>query len=459
MPRRLTTSLTVLAALVIGACGYDDQHESTSAASSAGTGASAGGRGGSGDAGDSQSRGGSGGASGDSDGADETDAGVTDTHAGAGGGGASDASAGDAVYALLWIVFGDEATTTYIQLADSLDKAPSIDQAREFGGWSGMAAVGGKLLVSDGESPKLTSYSVDGRKWNEGTTLNFANTGIEYLDFGAIWLLNEKIGYVTFETTSRVVIDPSEMKILEIADDTKMELTRDGGMVLGAGYHRQARFATLDHLEIPYYYYHDFTEPGPSIIASYDPKTHKELSLTEVDCEGLEVVSHDEQGNTYYSGWYTWQVGFAYGKVKAPCIARIKSDGSLDQGWPKDFLDVTEGRPVAAWQYVKNNKAIGTVTYTDESGVDFTGEFDADADTGPRYTWFFDLASNKAHKIEGIPASGWGSYLISVDGRDLLLVPNADWTSTTAYELDLEAGAAKPAFTAAGWLYDIIRVK
>lgn len=363
------------------------------------------------------------------------------------------------VYALLWIVLGDEDSTSYIQLSDSLEVTPSLAKAREFGGWASMGAVSGKLLVSDGDAPRLTAFAVDNLQWSEGPTLNFANTGATTADFGSIWLLNETTAYLTLETTSRVVFDPTAMKILgAVKDDTDLEPTRAGGQKLNLSWHRQSRFPVRDRVLIPFYYYKESSEPGPSIIASYDPKTHEEQKLTEVNCEGLEVESQDEQGNTYYSSWWSWQVGFVYGKAPASCVVRIKPDGSLDESWgPKNFLDVTGGRPLAAWQYLKDGKAVASVLHKEQ--LDVSGEFNPDLELRPYYAWMFDLNTGEAHKIEGIPETGWGFQVATVAGRTLLLIPNPDWNSTTAYELDLKTGSVKALFTAEGWLYDVLRVK
>lgn len=61
--------------------------------------------------------------------------------------------------------------------------------------------------------------------------------------------------------------------------------------------------------------------------------------------------------------------------------------------------------------------------------------------------------------LDDIPASGWGFHLTTLDDRTFLLVTDPDWTSTTAYELDVDTGTFKSAFTAAGWIYDCVRGK
>lgn len=362
------------------------------------------------------------------------------------------------VYAMLTLVLGDEDTTSYIQLSDSVEAEPSLDEAREFSGWASMAAVDETLLVTHGDAPKLTSYSVSGLKWKEGQTLNFANTGATAVDFAYIWMLDEKTAYLSLDTTSRVVFDPTALKIGEIVEDSELEVMRDDGMELSVSWHRQARLRDIDQVRIPYHYYKEYTYPGPSILAAYDPKTHEEEKLTEIDCEALEVESYDEEGNAYYSAWYSWQAGFLYDMAKATCVVKIDRDGAVADGWPRDFLDLTDGRPVAAWQYLENGKAVATVLHQDE-GVPPTGEYNEDIELGPYYTWIFDLENNEAHPIEGIEPSGWGFQLTKVDDRFFMLVTNPEWTSTTAYELNVDEGTVERTFTTDGWVYDWFRVK
>jgi|GEM_PF-5188691 len=372
---------------------------------------------------------------------------------------APDAGSEKSVYALLWLVLGDEDTTGYVQLTDSLDAEPALDKAREFSGWTTMAAAGGNVLVASGDAPKLTSFPVDNTTWGEGQTLSFANTGATGVGFGQIWLLNKNVGYFMLDTTSRVVFDPSELKIGEIVEETKLELTRKGGLTLGGSWHRESSFAAGDHINIPFSYYTEEGVPGPSVIASYDPETHAEAKLTEVECEGLEVSSVDEEGNSYYSAWWIGGVGYLSGRDPAPCVVRVKPDGSIDDGWPKNFLDQTGDRPVTAWHYIGKNKAIATVLHKEELDVDFSKEVDPNLELRPYYIWIFDLKTGEAHKLEGIEESAWGFQRAQFNGRTYLLIPNQSWQATTVYELDVEAETVKPAFKVEGWLVDWIQVK
>src|SRR5262245_6469138 len=67
------------------------------------------------------------------------------------------------VYALHTVVFDpDYNPTSYVKLVESPDiDQVSFDDARELPGYAFVAAFDGKLLVSDGESPVITRYTID----------------------------------------------------------------------------------------------------------------------------------------------------------------------------------------------------------------------------------------------------------------------------------------------------------
>lgn len=60
------------------------------------------------------------------------------------------------------VVFGDDATSSYVTLLPSLESGDvELSGAREFAGWADVWVHDGKVFVSDGEAPELTRFSVD----------------------------------------------------------------------------------------------------------------------------------------------------------------------------------------------------------------------------------------------------------------------------------------------------------
>src|SRR5262245_54366045 len=85
--------------------------------------------------------------------------------------GCSDSDSGAAVrgeyehlYATVSITWNDDGDNTgYLSLLPNLEQEQvNIDDAIERAGWPSVSASNGKLLLSDGETPTMTRYSVDG---------------------------------------------------------------------------------------------------------------------------------------------------------------------------------------------------------------------------------------------------------------------------------------------------------
>jgi hypothetical protein len=370
------------------------------------------------------------------------------------------------LYALETSVYGpDDSVTSYVTLTESLDLTElPADRAREFSGYSFISNVNGKLLVSDGEAPTITSYDIDADlEWHESARVNFGNHGVTggAAGFERQWLLDTNTAYLTLEVTSRVVWSPSEMVIKGVMEDTTLERERDG-LQLDATFNRQPRMLNGPILKPFYYRDNDWFMFGQTTsIAVYDPVTNVETSVIDVPCPSLEVASQDEAGNTYFSTWTYGPVLGLYGMGPELCVRRITPDSTLDESWAPDLKTWTGGRPVNVFRYMREGKAVGTVLHVDEVAIDFSGGYDekeaAQLDTHWRL-WFFDLDTQTARPIEGIEGAGSGFFWANLDGRTFLAVPNADWSRSSVYELDIE-GNATPRFETTGFINDWIRIR
>src|SRR5687768_821973 len=78
------------------------------------------------------------------------------------------------LYMLMSNVYLDEDRTVYLVPMPSLDVDDvSLDDGREFSGVANFEAIGGRLLVSSGESPTITEYAIsDDFEWREGETVS-----------------------------------------------------------------------------------------------------------------------------------------------------------------------------------------------------------------------------------------------------------------------------------------------
>src|SRR5262245_27252116 len=212
--------------------------------------------------------------------------------------------------------------------------------------------------------------------------------------FDRHWFLNSTTAYVTLDVTKRVIWNPTTMTIEGVAEDSALELTRDG-LVLDAAFNRQPRILGGPILK-PFYYRDDeWYRFGPTTpIAVYDPATHRETSIIDVPCPALEVESRDEAGNAYFSPWSYGPEPGLFGEGPEVCIRRIKPDNTLDESWGSQLTTWTGGRPVMVFRYMGGGKAIGTVLHTDEANVDYSAGYTDEAAlelTGKYRLWLFDL--------------------------------------------------------------------
>jgi hypothetical protein len=370
------------------------------------------------------------------------------------------------LYALHTTVYvTDDTVMSYATLTDTLDiTALPQDEAREFPGYSFLSATNGKLLVSDGETPTITSYDIGAdHSWQEVAQVNFVNQGLSGLGAGfeRHWFLNEDTAYLTLDVTQRVVWSPSEMVIKGVMEDSALVLERDG-LQLDATFNRQPRIMKGPVLKPFYYRDQDWFLFGQTTsIAVYDPVTNAEQAIIDVPCPSLEVPSQDEAGNTYFSSWSYGPILGLFGEGPELCVRRIKADSTLDESWAPDLTTWTEGRPVKVFRYMRDGKAVGTVLHVDEVDIDFSAGYSEEAalelDSHWRL-WMFDLEAETARPIEGIDGIGSGFFWANFEGRTFLFVPNVDWSQSTVFDLDIEGNATRR-FDSTGFINDWIRVR
>jgi hypothetical protein len=370
------------------------------------------------------------------------------------------------VYALSTSVYvTDDDVLNYATLTDTLD-VTELPQGREFPGYSFLTAVDGKLLVSDGESPTITSFDITPElDWQELAKVNFSGKGLNGsgAGFERNWFVDDDTAYITLDVTKRIVWSPSEMVIKDVKEDSALELERDG-LQLDATFNRQPRMLKGPVLK-PFYYRDEdwFLFGQTTSIAVYDPDTHEERKIIDVPCPSLEVPSQDEQGNTYFSTWSYGPILGLFGAGPELCVRRITPDSELDESWTPDLTEWTEGRPVSVLRYLRDGKAVGTVLHIDDAvDVDFSAGYSEEAASkldSHWKLWLFDLEAETARPIEGIDDDVGSAFFSSnLDDRTFLFVPNAEWSESTVYELDSD-GLATKRFQTVGFINDWIRVR
>ena len=403
---------------------------------------------------------------------DKDDSGTADSGAADSGTSAPDASTGKPIYAMMTQVYGTDDRTVYLSLSNTLDvKSVDLKKAREFPGVANFGTVGGRILVSSGQEATVTSFEIDeDLTWTEGKVVDFSNYPLpdgDYANFFHQYIVDDHTAYLPFEVTKRIIWDPTDMKILRVDEESALEdKLKKGNLELGSGGNRNGiRFK--GPVMQPFAYSNmDYTDYGTeSFAAVYDTKTHKESKIIELPCAGAAMTTQDEDGNVYFGTWSYLGLRKLYNIGPAPCVARVKSDLTLDEEFTTDFTDLTDGLYVNNFRYIGKGKAIGNVLDHNMLGADFSKDYDPDVEeaawkSGKHWSfWMFDLKANKAWPVEGIENDvGSGAQFAVLDGRTFVFLPFDDWSKSAVYELDSE-GKAEKRFEIEGDVFKWVRVR
>ena len=381
------------------------------------------------------------------------------TSAGSGG----DAAEGP-LFAVPTQVYGaDFATSTsYVPVVPSLDVARiSIDEARELDGRASVATVGKWLFMASSSSPVVQRFEVgaDGALSAAGS-LNFANYGLpEYFSidaWGAVFVNSEKAYIFNGSDGSHIVWNPTTLKILG-------EIPAPG--VVKAGYNlesiavvrgsRMYRIFTL----LNYDSWEFLTEP--QYLAVYDTESDRQLELVqESRCPQLYSRPFvDEAGDIYFSGW-VWTPGLTLtSDYPASCALRIRADeDAFDQDWQLNFAEeVTGGREAGILRYLGDGRALLDVFHDERVTID--GDTDAQelSNTANWRLWSIDLETKQGGPLEGLDFKAGGYQDVQVDGRTFLMVPNGDYSETTAYAVEGEQ--LEEGFKIQGSSYHMVKVR
>jgi hypothetical protein len=389
---------------------------------------------------------------------DDRDADVADAATAAPDGGADGGADGpaneDAVYAMARTVHTEESRVSTIAFHRDLHDidVDALAKGREFPGVSGFEVIAGKILVSSGEAPTITSFEVtDGLGWKDGATISFGDYG---LSDNANWfwqyVIDDERVMLPFDGPGRILWNPRSMTITGAYTDSMLPLEIDGRGVFNDGGNLSGTALLPSAIMQPFYTWGGPDEQyGPSsYVVIYDEElTEKEI--VEIPCPDLETMTQAEDGTTYFSNaWHSGLFALFEGRL-GPCVARIKPDGTLDETFTTDFRDLTGGRYTQNFSYLRDGLAIANVLHHDESDIDFSGDYSPELeykllDGGYMRAWLFDLEEHTAKPIEGIdvPLTQRPNTAV-IDGRIFLLAVDPTFASTRVFEISEDAVATK----------------
>jgi hypothetical protein len=428
----------------------------------------------------------------DSGGGDgEPDAGGNGRPEGDGGGDAG-APEPDPVYLIQLAIYGADETLNYVLADDELDfdiDTQRLKSAREFAGYTGIAAIGGYVVAADGAAPFINKYEIlDDLSWKDAGRLNFSAYPMDennYMNFYFQSIKDDDNVYFYYGTdkTSRVHWSVKDWKIVKAHQDTNLP-TPEAGWLLQNGGNRTAIQGYEEAVVQPFFIANEETGrfTDSSWLAVYDPQTHEEKDVIEVPCPGIQQVTRDEEGNLYFSTTFNLPTLALYGKSPAPCIVKVKPNGTLDDSFaPNDLTEWTGGFYGVNFRYLGKGKAIANVLHHDRLGdVDFSGDVDpevelkiAGGDTDSGYQdadatiWDIHLIDLEQGTSE-IVSSGFkpehdlASYTTyaQVDGRTFITVQlSTETTRSAIYELDLDKASVKPVGEMEGDLWGVMRLR
>ncbi|WP_437672764.1 MxcI [Sorangium sp. So ce131] len=362
-------------------------------------------------------------------------------------------------YVVASTIVGGEETTTYVSFMSSLDvEQIDLGDAQEFAGWATIATVGGMLFVSDGEAPTVTRYMAGaGGALEEAGQLSFLNHGIPTAPFYQNYFASPTKAYMQVQTSERVIWDPTALTLGDTLQIAGPPPERDG-LTLRASLDRGVGVREGRVIAPLYWSDNDYYRFSPeSQLAVIDSEADKVRAVLDAPCPGLDVATEDEAGNLYFSNWILSVTGPLFEEdAPANCVVRVAADSeTIDEGWALDLAELTGGRQTAAFRYVSDGVALVAVFYDERLGTDVPP---ASAAATPNWRlWRVDMNRRTAEPVEGLDFVAGGYYSFRIDGRTLVLVPAADYSSTTAYEIG-PTGPAQPRFSVPGWAFQMVQL-
>ncbi|MGC4090398.1 MAG: hypothetical protein QM756_21475 [Polyangiaceae bacterium] len=339
-------------------------------------------------------------------------------------------------------VYSDDfaTSTSYVSIVPSIDVARiELNKAREVDGRATVAKLGDYFYIAGSSAPIVNRFEVQGNgSLKAAGSINFANYGLpEYFsidDWGGVLVDANKAYVFNGSDGSHVVWDPKTMQITgTIAGPA---LVKEGynlesiAIVRGRRMYRIFTFLNYDSWEFL---------AAPQYLAVYDLDTDELIDVVEESrCPQLYSRPFiDEKGDIYFSGW-VWTPGLSLtGDYPASCALRIKSgEDAFDPDWQLNFAaDVTEGREAAVMRYLGDGKALLDVFHSERVTIDESTDPQELMNTPNWRLWSIDLETKAGGPIESLDFKAGGYTDVQVDGRNFLMVPNENYSETTAYEL------------------------
>jgi hypothetical protein len=367
------------------------------------------------------------------------------------------------LYAIMYEVYDQDGSTSYLSVLGSLDEEIDLSAAREYGrGRAFIQGYNGWLFVGDSETPTVTRYSLaeDGALVQEDT-MSFANYGLregQFDSWNATFISPEKAYLFDFVEGNTIIWNPTTMEITgEIpgpAEFLRPDLRSEGSP---AALRDGLLFRTFDWVD-------DDTAEYSSdfLLAVYDVETDELIDLqeeTRCPVPG-NLVDTDEAGNIYFSNWIWPVAGTLMREAPPSCVLRIApGEARFDPEWTLDYPDYTEGRAGAMFAYLQDGQGLVSAFY--DENTSFDDETDPWSYVGSNNwrIWSIDLESGDGAPLDGLDFNGGAFTPIQFDDRLFLMVPGGEEDDYATQVFEVVDGSAVPYVQLPGWSYQFVKLR
>lgn len=379
--------------------------------------------------------------------------------------GDADRATNGPLYAVMYEVYDDTGSLSYLSLLDSLDlENVDLSQAREFGsGRSFIQAYNGWFFVGEAETPKVTRYRVSegGELIVDAEPISFANFGFDYGQFDAwnvTFISPTKAYLMNFDDGTTIIWNPSSMEIVgEIPPPD--EFAREGLSFEStpAALRDGLLFRTVSWVN-----YDEASYSTDFLLVTYDVETDEIVDMvTETRCPVPGNLVHQaEDGTVYFSNWIWPVAGAVMRDAPPPCVLRINpGENGFDPDWTLDYGDVAGGRQGAVFTYAGEGQALISVFHDERTSYDDQSDPWDYVGSNNWSIWSLNLQSKSGTRIEDLPFNGGAYTPVQFDGRLILMVPGGaeDNYATQLYEI--VDGRAEPRVKLPGWSYQFVKLR
>jgi hypothetical protein len=367
------------------------------------------------------------------------------------------------LYAIMYEVYDEEGSTSYLSVLDSLDEEIDLGAAREYGrGRAFIQGYDGRLFVGESESPTVTRYSLaeDGELVQEDT-MSFANYGLregQFDSWNATFISPEKAYLFDFVEGNTIIWNPTTMEI--IGDiPAPAEFLRPGLRSEGspAAVRDGLLFRTFNWvLDDSAEYSTDF------LLAVYDVETDELIDLqqeTRCPVPG-NLVDTDEAGNIYFSNWIWPVAGTLMRDAPASCVLRIApGEASFDPEWTLDYPDYTDGRAGAMFASLQDGQGLVSAFYDENTSFDEETDPWSYVGSNNWRIWSIDLESGEGAPLGGLDFNGGAFTPVQFDDRLFLMVPGGEEDDYATRVFEVVDGSAVPYVQLPGWSYQFVKLR